>query len=137
MKDLLTSTRVYESKCLETDGRYCIGEKICDLRGTVYMIKCDGCGETYIGETMKPLRKRLDEHRRALANPASYPKESFPRHRTLKHTNEPPPTFTVRVLHRHLTRTLERKIMEAREIRRNGPEINTKEELKDVLGLIS
>ena len=86
---------------------------------------------------MRPLRRRLDEHRRALANPASYPKESFSRHRTLRHTNEPPPVFTVRVLHRNLTRTLERKIMEAREIRRSEPEINTKEELKEVLRLIS
>ena len=101
------------------------------------MISCVGCGEKYIGETMRPLRRRLDEHRRALANPASYPSESFSRHRTLKHTHEPPPAFTVRVLHRHLTRTLERKIMEAREIRRHEPEINTREELREVLRLIT
>ncbi|EYC13387.1 hypothetical protein Y032_0044g961 [Ancylostoma ceylanicum] len=137
LKDLLTSTRIYESKCLEANCRYCTEKKICELRGTVYMIICAGCGEKYIGETMRPLRRRLDEHRRALANPASYPSESFSRHRTLKHTTEPPPAFTVRVLHRHLTRTLERKIMEAREIRRHEPEINTREELREVLRLIA
>ncbi|EYC17185.1 hypothetical protein Y032_0031g2321 [Ancylostoma ceylanicum] len=43
----------------------------------------------------------------------------------------------VRVLHRNLTRTLEREIMEAREIRRHEPKINTREELSDVPRLIS
>ncbi|EYC28816.1 hypothetical protein Y032_0007g3445 [Ancylostoma ceylanicum] len=86
---------------------------------------------------MRPLRKRLDEHRRALTNPASYPSESFSRHRTLKHTTERAPTFRVTVLHRHLTQTLERKIMEAVEIKRHNPEINNKEELREVLRLIS
>ncbi|EYC44546.1 hypothetical protein Y032_0457g1793 [Ancylostoma ceylanicum] len=57
-----------------------------------YMIICAGCGEKYIGETMRTLRRRLDEHRRALANPASYPIESSSGHRTLRHTNEPPPS---------------------------------------------
>ncbi|EYC06050.1 hypothetical protein Y032_0078g1165 [Ancylostoma ceylanicum] len=137
LRTLLTSTRVYERRCFEADCRYCKDDKICELRGTVYMISCDGCDQTYIGESMRPLRKRLDEHRRALASPASYPSEAFSRHRTLKHTCEPPPTFTVRILHRNLTRTLERKIMEAREIRRHEPEMNTREELRDVLRLIS
>ncbi|EYB85791.1 hypothetical protein Y032_0290g1522 [Ancylostoma ceylanicum] len=137
LKDLLTSTRIYEDRCPGADCRYCSGEKICDLRGTVYLLTCSGCGEKYIGETIRPLRKRLDEHRRALMNPASYPKESFSRHRTLRHAREQPPVFTVRVLHRHLTKTLERKIMEAREIRRHGPEINTKDELRDILRLIT
>ncbi|EYC15205.1 hypothetical protein Y032_0037g3382 [Ancylostoma ceylanicum] len=136
LKHLLTSTQVYEAKCPEPDCPYCIGDKICQLRGTVYLIKCDGCGERYVGETMRPLRRRLDEHRRALVNPSSYPSESFSRHRTLKHTSERAPTFKVTVLHRHLTRTLERKIMEAVEIRRHKPEINNKEELRDVLRLI-
>ncbi|EYC07586.1 hypothetical protein Y032_0069g300 [Ancylostoma ceylanicum] len=127
LKDLLMSSRVYGSKCLEVDCRYCTEEKICELRRTVYMISCAGCGEKYFE----------DEHGRTLANPASYPRESFSRHRTLRLTNEPPPSFSVRVLHRHLTKTLEQKIMKARDIRRHVPEINTKKELREALRLIS
>ncbi|EYC44341.1 hypothetical protein Y032_0464g1927 [Ancylostoma ceylanicum] len=137
LKHLLTSTRIYEEKCPQADCQYCNEEKICQLRGTVYLIKCDGCGETYVGEIMRPLRNRLDEHRRALTNPASYPLESFSRHRTLKHTTERAPAFRVTVLHRHLTQTSERKIMEAVEIKRHNPEINNKKKLGEVLRLIA
>ncbi|EYC04886.1 hypothetical protein Y032_0085g1846 [Ancylostoma ceylanicum] len=72
-----------------------------------------------------------------LANPASHPRESFSRHWTIRDTNEPPPSSSIRVLHRHLMETLEQKIMEAKEIRTYEPEINTKEELREVLRLIS
>ncbi|EYC15426.1 hypothetical protein Y032_0037g3514 [Ancylostoma ceylanicum] len=81
LKHLLTSTQVCKAKCPEPGCPYCIGDKIYQLRGTAYLIKCDGCGERYLGETMRPsmrpLPKRLDEHRRALVNPSSYPSESF------------------------------------------------------------
>ncbi|EYC14469.1 hypothetical protein Y032_0040g225 [Ancylostoma ceylanicum] len=42
LKDLLTSTLIYESKCLEANCRYCTEEKICELRDTV---TCAGCGK--------------------------------------------------------------------------------------------
>uniref|UniRef100_A0A7I4XUG3 Reverse transcriptase domain-containing protein n=1 Tax=Haemonchus contortus TaxID=6289 RepID=A0A7I4XUG3_HAECO len=58
------------------------------------------------------------------------------KHRTLKHEKENAPSFDVRVLHRYLVRPLERKIMEAREIYRIKPEINAKEEMRDLLRLI-
>ncbi|XGW22286.1 hypothetical protein V3C99_004926, partial [Haemonchus contortus] len=85
LKDLLTSSRIYEKRCREQSCRYCTSEKICELQGTVYLIQCGGCGEKYVGETARPLKIRLDEHRRALANPAAYPHSSFSRHRTLRH----------------------------------------------------
>ena len=96
-----------------------------------------GCGETYIGESGRPLKLRLDEHRRALENPASYPNEAFSKHRTLRHTVERPPSLSVKILHRHLMNVLERKVMEAMEIKRRRPEINNKEEMRDCLRLIS
>nr|CDJ87601.1 hypothetical protein HCOI_00982600 [Haemonchus contortus] len=136
LKDFLTSSRIYEKRCREQSCRYCTSEKICELQGTVYLIQCGGCGEKYVGETARPLKIRLDEHRRALANPAAYPNSSFSRHRTLKHEKENAPSFDVRVLHRYLVRPLERKIMEAREIYRIKPEINAKEEMRDLLRLI-
>lgn len=137
LRDMLTSTRIYESKCSESNCRYCRTEKICQIRGAVYQIECSGCGETYIGESGRPLKLRLDEHRRALENPASYPNEAFSKHRTLRHTVERPPSLSVKILHRHLMNVLERKVMEAMEIKRRRPEINNKEEMRDCLRLIS
>ncbi|EYC40117.1 hypothetical protein Y032_0628g833 [Ancylostoma ceylanicum] len=137
LKEILTSSRLYEDGCVEEGCRYCIDQKICNLRGTVYMIKCKGCGHRYIGESGRPLRKRLDEHRRAFERPQTYPKNSFSRHRTTVHTRDSAPEFEVVVLHRHLENTLHRKIMEAREIKRYQPEINNREELAEALQLIA
>ncbi|EYC10257.1 hypothetical protein Y032_0056g2642 [Ancylostoma ceylanicum] len=137
LKEILTSSRLYENGCDEEGCRYCTDQKICHLRGTVYMIKCKGCGQRYIGESGRPLRKRLDEHRRALIRPQAYPNNSFSRHRTNVHTRDSTPDFDVMVLHRHLENTLHRKILEAREIKRYQPEINNKEELVEALKLIA
>ncbi|EYC28709.1 hypothetical protein Y032_0007g3375 [Ancylostoma ceylanicum] len=50
------------------------------------MVTCHGCGQKYIGETGRPLHKRLDEHLRALWSPSSCPNNSFSHHGTLHHT---------------------------------------------------
>ncbi|EYC21534.1 hypothetical protein Y032_0988g3301 [Ancylostoma ceylanicum] len=137
LREILTSSRIYESGCDAEDCHYCSDQKICHLRGTVYMITCDKCGQRYIGETGRPLKERLDEHRRAFTSPQSYPNNSFSKHRTAVHTRESPPLFKITVLHRHLEQPLERKIMEAREIKRHNPEINSRDELAEALRLIA
>ncbi|EYB94347.1 hypothetical protein Y032_0172g339 [Ancylostoma ceylanicum] len=137
LREILTSSRIYESRCDIEDCQYCTDRKICHLRGTVYMITCSTCGQRYIGETGRPLRERLNEHRRALTSPQSYPANSFSRHRTAVHTREPPPLLEVTVLHRHLEHPVERKIMEAREIKRHRPEINSRDELAETITLIA
>ncbi|EYC44870.1 hypothetical protein Y032_0447g1628 [Ancylostoma ceylanicum] len=38
LKDLLTSSCQYEEKCETPDCRYCTDSKVCELRGTVYLI---------------------------------------------------------------------------------------------------
>ncbi|EYC45561.1 hypothetical protein Y032_0423g1199 [Ancylostoma ceylanicum] len=137
LRDILTSSRIYESRCDAEDCLYCSDHKICHLRGTVYMITCSNCGQRYIGETGRPLRERLNEHRRALASPQSYPTNSSSKHRTEVHTREPPPLLEVKVLHRYLEHPVERKIMEAREIKRHRPEINSRDELAEALTFIA
>ncbi|VDO64367.1 unnamed protein product [Haemonchus placei] len=72
LMDLLTSSRIYEKRCREQSCRHCTSEKICGLHFTVYLIQCRGYGEKYVGETARSLKIRLDEHRRALVNPAAY-----------------------------------------------------------------
>ncbi|EYB86176.1 hypothetical protein Y032_0283g1298 [Ancylostoma ceylanicum] len=136
LKSLLTSTRIYEEKCGRNNCMYCTEQKICQLRGTVYLITCQGCGRKYVGETSRPLHKRLDEHMRALRNPTSYPNSSFSRHRTLHHTYDDPPRMKVTILHRSQESPLERKVLEALEIKRLSPEINNKDEMMDALRLI-
>ncbi|EYB91537.1 hypothetical protein Y032_0204g1861 [Ancylostoma ceylanicum] len=98
LKDLLTSSRQFEEKFETPHCRYCVDEKICELRGTVYLITFRGCGQKYVGETSRPLHKRLDEHRRALQNPSSYLSSNFSRHRTLIHTQAPAPEFDVAII---------------------------------------
>ncbi|EYC24834.1 hypothetical protein Y032_0013g2128 [Ancylostoma ceylanicum] len=136
LKSLLTSTRIYEERCGRNNCLYCTDKKICQLRGTVYLVTCEGCGRKYVGETARPLHKRLDEHMRALRNPSSYPNSSFSHHRTLHHTYEDPPRIKVTILHRSLDAPLERKMLEALAIKRLSPEINNKNELADALQLI-
>ncbi|EYC24156.1 hypothetical protein Y032_0014g2356 [Ancylostoma ceylanicum] len=137
LREILTSSRMYENGCDAEECHYCSDHKICHLRGTVYMITCSKCGQRYIGETGRPLKERLNEHRRSLACPQSYPTNCFSKHRTTMHTREPPPLIHVAVLHRHLEHPLERKIMEAREIKRHHPEINGRDELTEALKLIA
>ncbi|EYC43594.1 hypothetical protein Y032_0488g2356 [Ancylostoma ceylanicum] len=137
LKDLLTSSRLYGEKCETSHWRYCVDKKICELRGTVYLITCRGCGQKYVGETSRPLHKRLDEHRRALQNPSSYPSRSFSRHWTLVHRQAPATGFDVAIPHRFLENPLERKLMEAVEIRRRTPESSSKGEQLEALRLIS
>ncbi|EYC29310.1 hypothetical protein Y032_0006g2904 [Ancylostoma ceylanicum] len=67
----------------------------------------------------------------------SYPTNCFSKHRTTMHSREPPPFIHVAVLHRHHEHPLERKIMEAREIKRHHPEINSRDELTEALKLIA
>ncbi|EYC30718.1 hypothetical protein Y032_0004g1730 [Ancylostoma ceylanicum] len=137
LKNLLTSSRMYEDKCGGKNCTYCTEKKIYELRGTVYLVTCEGCGQKYIGETSRPLYKRLDEHVRALRNPSSYPNSGFSRHRTLCHTHEHPPAIRATVLHRSVETPLERKLIEALEIKRQSPEINNKDELMDAMRLIT
>ena len=137
LKNLLTASRMYEDKCGRKKCTYCTGKKICQLRGTVYLVTCEGCGQKYVGETSRPLYKRLDEHLRALRNPSSYPKSGFSRHRTLHHTYEDPPAIKATVIHRSLEAPLERKLLEALAIKRLSPEINNKDELMEALRLIT
>ena len=137
LKQKLTSSRVYEAECDLRQCHYCRDQRICHLRGTVYLITCSGCGQRYVGESGRPLRKRLDEHRRALNRPQSYPTNSFSKHRTTMHTYGSIPEFEIKVLHRNLVKPLDRKIMEAKEIKRYKPEINNREELVEALKYIA
>ena len=106
------------------------------MRCVVYKVECLGCGEWYIGETGRPLYKRMDEHIRALRSPHSYPESPFSKHRTLRHAQEMPPELRVVILYRNLVDPVERKIREALEIKQCVPPINNKEEMRMAMRLV-
>ena len=41
----------------------------CSSKNLLYVIKCEGCGEDYIGETGNELRKRMTVHRQQIRDP--------------------------------------------------------------------
>ena len=41
----------------------------CDVKNVVYVMKCRGCGEEYIGETGNPLRQRVTIHNQQIRDP--------------------------------------------------------------------
>ena len=40
----------------------------CKREGVVYQLKCQQCGDLYIGETSRPLHSRIKEHKTAYTN---------------------------------------------------------------------
>ena len=41
----------------------------CDVKNVIYVMKCRGCGEEYIGETGNFLRKRITVHNQHIRDP--------------------------------------------------------------------
>ena len=41
----------------------------CSSKTLLYVIKCEGCGKDYIGETGNELRKRMTVHRQQIRDP--------------------------------------------------------------------
>ena len=41
----------------------------CSSKNLLYVIKCEGCGEDYFGETGNELRKRMTVHRQQIRDP--------------------------------------------------------------------
>ena len=125
LKDLLTRSRLYGAKCEKEDCKIC--EKImgkCLLKGVIYKLNCKECGESYIGETGRPLRERIMEHaadirhRRTRNGPWAHHCREFHEGKEVD--------FTVEIL--QIERSIQlRKIKEAILIKKLNPKINTKE----------
>ena len=41
----------------------------CEVKSVVYVMKCGGCGDEYIGETGNFLRKRVTVHNQQIRDP--------------------------------------------------------------------
>ena len=95
----------------------------CDKRGGIYLLKCNICSEDYIGESQRPVRKRLQEHHAAARNHSRNTPwgEHMLKHLEVKVQKEP--IFAATLLAVELNATT-RKAREAIEIRDRKPLIN-------------
>ena len=82
--------------------------------GAIYLIKCETCSKEYIGETSRPLGKRLDEHRRLTSSAIREHMD------TTGHTID---WQNVKILERE-QHDMKRKIKEAIHIRKRKPALN-------------
>ncbi|XP_067656407.1 uncharacterized protein [Haliotis asinina] len=88
-------------------------------RGCVYQILCD-CGDTYIGETLRPLNTRLKEHQ-ASVNKLDL-KSAVSEHISKKHDHTIIREAT-KALSANNSNWRQRKLQEAIDIRRSRPAI--------------
>lgn len=96
----------------------------CATKNVVYRLKCTLCSECYIGETKRPLRERLMEHRRAARSRDI--KNPWGAHFATAHRDSPTPNmpFTAEIVNRAKDH-VDRKITEAITIAEEKPTINT------------
>ena len=107
------------------------GKYDCSVKGVVYNITCDLCGEFYVGETSRPVHDRFLEHRQAATTPHKHPSNGIACHYLEKH-NGILPSLKLEILTSGTTNTITRKIYEAAYIKKLKPQLNAKEECEIV-----
>ena len=126
LKRRLVRNRLYDRLCVTPNCVVCPAGKEgdCTTSGVVYMISCLSCGETYIGETARPLHIRVKEHLEGKVR--SRLSTALGTHRVSVHNGE---DFEVafEILERE-PQTSARKALEALWIQAKDPKINRKEE---------
>ena len=96
----------------------------CTTKNVIYRLDCAICAESYIGETKRPVRERLLEHRRAALNRNE--QNPWGAHYGTTHKGSPVPTipFTARIIRRAQDH-VDHKLGEAIEIAETTPQLNT------------
>ena len=108
----------------------------CTDKNVTYKLTCNNCTSdkaTYVGETYRPIHERYDEHFRTANNPTakSYSKKTIAKHFVNKHPGETP-DIEIEVLNK-CSSTINRKIIEARDIIKHQPNLNEKDETRQFL----
>lgn len=64
IKKQLVRNRLYDRQCISNNCVICPHTRTgdCSKSGVIYQIRCSECGNTYIGETSRPLGIRIKEH---------------------------------------------------------------------------
>ena len=133
LKSLFCQSRPKDKRCChKNECRTCKALKFgnCQTTHTIYKITCLICFLKYIGETLRPIDPRFEEHYKCAANPTckSYKKKAFAQH-YLQHHPGMDPKLELEILGRE-SNTVRRKVIEAMYIMNENPEINLKSELE-------
>ena len=109
------------------------GANSCQIRGAIYEISCS-CGATYVGETLRILDARFQEHLRCWKNPEkkSYVHNAMSRHLKnipMEKRAEHQPSIKILSMERSILR---RKVTEAMIIAEKKPTLNGKEEMSSM-----
>ena len=125
LKKQLTRSRLNPLPC-PSGNRRCYSchaglKNKCSTKNVVYELKCDQCGDTYIGETSRPVRLRYNEHRRNGVNREG--DTPFGDHVNLKHPEQDDTAVNARIL-RVCRDEADRRIAESIYIRDSRPGMN-------------
>ena len=99
-------------------------EHKCDRIGRVYLLKCNICDHSYIGETHRKVRERIGEHHFPARNKKT--DTAWGEHMRTEHpdlTINKAPIFTAKLIATSTKHTV-RKFREAMEIRDRKPTVN-------------
>ena len=137
LRNVFCSSRPYDhKKCMNTKCDICpritTKGKNCLVKNIVYKITCNICRKTYIGESSRTAHQRLGEHLRYAKHPLtkSNCEKALAVHYIKEHNGcDPDLSFDILTIQLNTHR---RKIYEAMFIYEHQPEMNLREELKNV-----
>ena len=118
--DTTFSTSTTLNNLLKANGRNQGNNKHINPKGVVYKVDCD-CGESYIGETSRPISTRIKEHKTSTEK--SDNKSAISDH-ILAHPHHKIQWTETTLLARNQTDFTKRKLTEAIHIKRYKPSIN-------------
>ena len=98
-----------------------VGSK-CATKDAIYLVVCDLCTKSYLGETERSLHARFMEHRRAANNPPSDPENAIGQHYLTDHLGQQALLYSYRLLDVQSI-SVRRKIVEALKIQKLKPEL--------------
>ena len=137
LRNVFCSSRPYDNKkCLSTNCDICpritTKGKNCLVNNIVYKVTCNICRHTYIGETSRTAYQRLGEHLRYARHPLtkSNCEKALAVHYITDHNGcDPDLSFDILTIQPNMHR---KKIYEAMFIYQHQPQINLREELKNI-----
>ena len=134
MKKLFQKARLDRVPCADDSCNICKTDEkyMCRQESVTYEIKCQGCGDIYIGETSRTAYTRVSEHMTAYEDKAE--NSVLMRHCREEHGGEEQ-TFEIKVRKAFRGDATLRQITESLNIRQEAPRMNGKEEWSGPLRL--
>ena len=127
LKSILTRSALEPPAC--SNQRRCMACQVglqgrCTMKNVIYRLDCILCTKSYVGETKRPIRERLLEHRRAALNRDM--QSPWGAHYSIEHNVEQVQEipFSAKIIRRAKDH-VDRKLREAIKIAEISPQLNT------------